>query len=151
MKYLQTAPLAILFLVMVYFAIFNWDVFTVSLNVSLGFGLVSVPLVATVFLAGLVFLGLQTGLTFFIESRRSRERTLKESEIGELKKEKDLEISALKASLYEEEAAQIKQNTERIADLQSDMEMVKEWLQREGRLAEQAESLPEGEEGTDRE
>ncbi|MGB2958177.1 MAG: hypothetical protein WBG01_02910 [Bacteroidota bacterium] len=150
MKYVQTVPLVGLFLVMVYFAIFNWSVFTVSLNVSLGFGLVAVPLVAAVFLVGLFFLGLQTGLTYFIGSRRNLERTLKESQIGALKKEKDLEISALKASFYEEEVVQIKKNAERIAEIQSEMEKMKESLPREEEPGEHALSLPESDEKPDK-
>jgi hypothetical protein len=145
MKYVRIVPLATLFLVMVYFAIFNWSVFIVSLDISTGFGLVTLPLVAAVFLVGLVFLGLQTGLTYFIDLRRSREKTQRESEIGTFKKEKDLEISALKASFYEEEAGQIKQNAERIAELQMEMEKVREWMHREGVPLEDAEPRPEEE------
>ncbi len=126
MKYVQRAALAVLFLVMVYFAIFNWDVFTESLTVNLGFGLVVVPLVATIFLVGLFFVGLQTGLTYFIDSRRRRDRTGQESKISALTREKDREIGALKATFYEEEAVQIKHNDVRIAQLESDMAKIKE-------------------------
>jgi len=142
MKYVQTVPLALLFLVMIYFAIFNWDVFVISLNVSVGVGVITVPLVATVFLIGIFFLGLQTGLTYFIDARRNRERILKETEIGAIKKEKDLEISALKASFYEEEAVQIRQNTARIVELESEMEKLRSSLRSGGENQQQAGSLP---------
>jgi len=146
MKYAQTIPLAALFLVMVFFAIFNWDVFIVSLNVSVGLGLITVPLVATVFLVGLFFLGLQTGLTYFVDFRRNRERAEKDNEIGALKEEKDREISALKAAFYEEEAGQIKQNAMRIAELESEMESIRASLQGNVKPEPQAGSLPGGNE-----
>ena len=151
MKYLQSAPIGLFFLVIVYFAIFNWSVFTVSLSVSLGFGLITVPLVATVFLVGLVFLGLQTGLTYFVNLRVGRERRVKESELGALKKEKEMEISRLKASFYEDEALQIRENTERIAALQSEMEKVKEALGKETGASPEGESSAEGDAHLDRE
>jgi hypothetical protein len=144
MKYVQTVPIVALFLVMAYFALFNWNVFIVSLNIDVGLGVIAVPLVATVFLVGLFFLGLQTGLTYFVGFRRNRDRTLKESEIGALKKEKDLEISALKASFYDEQPAQIKQNALKIAELESVIEETRASLVSEAKSGIQAGPLPGG-------
>ena len=78
MKYLRAVPLLVLFLVTVYFAIFNWRVFIVSLDVSTGVGSVRLPLVAAVFLVGMLFLGLQTGLTYLMNlSRNTNPATLR--------------------------------------------------------------------------
>lgn len=133
MKKIQFVLLALYLVVALYFAILNWDVFSVSLKISLGFFIINLPLIAMIFLLGLTFLLIQWGLSQLSDLKLQQELAQKENEINSLSKEyelksvkKDNEINALKASLYDEQEAQIKENSENITEIKARLdELVK--------------------------
>lgn len=90
-----------------YLAVFNWGVFSVPLNISLGFSTVSVPLVALMAVVGLLFLTAQWGL--FRMNVLQQERALAK---------KDGELMALKLACYEDPQKGINVLAEKLAALQ---------------------------------
>jgi cytoskeletal protein RodZ len=135
MKKVHLILLIIYVFITLYFAIFNWEVFIVNLGVSLGFAVIKLPLVAMIFLFALIFLLIQWGLAHLNESKHIQRLTQKDNEISSLEKEYELEsmkkeneINALKASFYDEQVEQIKENSESIIDLQAQLNKIMEVL-----------------------
>lgn len=73
------------FLIMLYFAAFNWDIFTVNLNISLGFALFRVPLIIFLFLSGLIILLFEWLLFKMSSLKMERDAARLESELNKLK------------------------------------------------------------------
>lgn len=135
MKKTQFIPIIVYFFVVFYFAIFNWKVFSIFLKISLGFSAINLPVVAMIFLIGLVFIFIQLGLNHLSNLKLHQLLIKKENEINSLQKEcelkfvkKDNEINALKASFYDEWADQIKKNSESIFVLQTQLNNIMERL-----------------------
>lgn len=158
MKKTQFIPLAVYLVIVFYFAIFNWDVFSVSLKVSLGFFIINLPLIAMIFLLGLIFLLMQWGLNHLSDLKHQQELAQNENEMNSIKKEyelksvkKDNEINALKASFYDEQIEQIKTNSEHIAELETRfnelLELLPDNVKREDieKISAKEEALPEQE------
>ena len=51
-------------LVYLYFALFNWEIFTISLNINLGFAVVSVPPFIILFLLGFIIIGILSWVSY---------------------------------------------------------------------------------------
>ena len=76
----------------IYFAVFNWEVFIVGLNVSIGFSVIKIPFILSLFLLGFFLLLLQFGLVKLSELKHERDLI-----------KKDNAMNSLKASLYDEQ------------------------------------------------
>jgi len=51
-------------LVYLYFTIFNWEIFTVSLNINLGFAVASIPPFIILFLLGFIIIGILSWVSY---------------------------------------------------------------------------------------
>ncbi|MDF1575845.1 MAG: hypothetical protein P1P86_11715 [Bacteroidales bacterium] len=63
-------PLIIYSVVYLYYMIFNWKVFTLSLNVNLGFGVVRMPPSIILFLLGFILIGVLSWITYITSLRK---------------------------------------------------------------------------------
>ena len=72
-------------LVSLYFAVFNWQVFIVKLNVNLGFGIVSMPPFIVLFLASFLIIGILSWLNYLAGLRRMIYNLEHGVEVGRLK------------------------------------------------------------------
>ncbi len=77
--------LIIYILVSVYFAIFNWQIFTVNLNVDLGFGVVTFPPFIMLFLLGFVIIGILSWMNYNSGLRRMIYELESGLEMGKMK------------------------------------------------------------------
>ena len=78
--------LTIVFLILtIYFAIFNWNVFVLNLDVNVGFQIIQLPLVATIFAVGITFLALQWLVTLLNELNLQKKISKKTEEVNSLK------------------------------------------------------------------
>lgn len=84
---LKKSLLLILYLLIyAYFILFNWQVFTTTLNINLGFGVVTIPPFILLFLLGFIIIGILSWISYI----SSLQRTIYELEQGvELGKMKD--------------------------------------------------------------
>jgi len=57
-------PLFIYSVVYIYFMVFNWKIFTISLNVNLGFGVVKMPPFLILFLLGFILIGVLSWISY---------------------------------------------------------------------------------------
>jgi len=57
-------------LVYIYFAIFNWQVFTVNLNIDLGFGVIGFPPFIVLFVIGFLLVGILAWINYVNSLRR---------------------------------------------------------------------------------
>jgi len=98
-------PLFIYSFAYVYYMIFNWKVFVVSLNVNLGFGVVSVPPSIIFFLLGFVLIGILSWMNYIsslrkiiyelqhgVEAGKTKDRMLRGKLKEHLENEKNLEL-----------------------------------------------------------
>ena len=68
---LKSTLLLILFILAnLYFAVFNWKIFTVKLNINLGFGTAEFPPFIVLFLIGFVLLGIMSWANYNIRLRK---------------------------------------------------------------------------------
>lgn len=111
MKKVHLTVVLIYLFISLYFAIFNWDVFTVSLNVSFGFAVFKMPLIALLLLFGLALLLIQMMMANMSAIKRERDLL-----------QKDNELMALKVSHYDESLPDIQHITEDIKNLQAKLE-----------------------------
>ena len=100
-------------IVTIYFAVFNWGIFSVSLNVSLGFTVINIPVVALLFLLGLLLLILQW--TFVKMNIIKQERDLTK---------KDNELMALEVAYYDDPGTGIKTLSENMKNLQEKVDNI---------------------------
>ena len=69
--WLKNAIVPILYLLVhVYFAIFNWQVFTVNLHIDLGFGVVGFPPFIVLFVIGFILVGILAWVNYVNSLRR---------------------------------------------------------------------------------
>ena len=68
-----------------YFAVFNWQIFIVKLNVNLGFGIVELPLFVVLFLFGFIIAGILSWSNYYIRLRKMIYNLEHGVEIGRLK------------------------------------------------------------------
>ena len=77
--------LIVYILVSAYFAIFNWQIFTVNLNVDLGFGVVTFPPFIMLFLLGFVIIGILSWMNYNSGLRRMIYELESGLEMGKMK------------------------------------------------------------------
>jgi len=69
--WLKNAIIPVLYLlVYIYFAIFNWQVFTVNLNIDLGFGVIGFPPFIVLFVIGFLLVGILAWINYVNSLRR---------------------------------------------------------------------------------
>ena len=91
-----------------YFAIFNWDIFTVSLNVSFGFAVFKMPLIALLILFGLLLLLIQMLMANMSAIKHERDLL-----------QKDNELMVLKVAHHDNSLPDIRNITEDLKNLQA--------------------------------
>ncbi len=103
---LRKSLLLILYtLVYVYFMVFNWAVFTISLNINLGFGTVQLPPFIILFALGFIIIGVQSWVSYIsslqkiifelqqgVEVGKMKDRLVKDKLKEMLTEEKNLEV-----------------------------------------------------------
>ncbi len=78
--------LTVIFLIIaIYFAVFNWNVFILDLDVNVGFQIIQLPLVATIFAIGITFLALQWLVSLLKELNLEKKISKKTEEVNSLK------------------------------------------------------------------
>lgn len=85
MKKTNLTLITLYFVFTLYFAVLNWDMFIVFLNISLGFTVLNIPLIIVLFSLGLVFLFIQWGFVIIYNLKIERALARKDSEITKLK------------------------------------------------------------------
>ncbi|MCJ7713185.1 hypothetical protein MUO66_01825 [Candidatus Bathyarchaeota archaeon] len=90
MKKINLVIVITFFILAIYFAIFNWDVFILQLNVSLWFTTITLPLIAFIFLLSLIFLIFQWVAAI-----------ISDMSIEKILTKKDEEINTAKATFYD--------------------------------------------------
>ena len=131
MKKIQVTIVLIYAFIMAYLAILNWQIVGLSLNVNMGFATMEVPFVAGLMFFGLIMLILQWISTASSHSAYEQRLADKNNEIDSLSKDhelsslrKDNELNVLKASFFEKEAAQVKENSVSLKDLYSQLDQI---------------------------
>jgi hypothetical protein len=66
----STILLILYILAYLYFAVFNWQIFIVKLNINLGFGVVEFPPFIVLFLLGFIFIGILSWTNYNIRLRK---------------------------------------------------------------------------------
>jgi len=113
MKRIHLILLIIYLFIGLYFAVFNWDMFMVNLNVDVGFTVINTPLLIDLFFVGLLFMLVIWGI--------SATRILKlERDLAK----KDKEISALKAGKYDEQKGDINDTKKSLSELRDKTELI---------------------------
>lgn len=78
-------PLIIYSVVYIYFMVFNWKVFTISLNVNLGFGVVKMPPFLILFLLGFILIGVLSWISYVASLRKIIYELEHGVEVGKMK------------------------------------------------------------------
>lgn len=117
MKRTQLILVIIYLAVTLYFALFNWDMFIVNLNISLGFGIVRIPLLVVLFIAGLALLLIEWAIVKIFSLKKEQELARKEGEITELK-----------AVQFDNQLTEVRKNSASLEELHSKINLVMEKL-----------------------
>jgi hypothetical protein len=72
-------------LVNLYFAIFNWQVFTVKLNIDLGFGVITLPPFVVTFLFGFIIIGILSWMNYMSDLQKTIYELEQGVEIGRMR------------------------------------------------------------------
>ena len=116
MRKIHLVIIILYFLIACYFALFNWAIFSVSLNVDLGFSIIQIPLIAMVFSFSLIILLIQLGLNYVSDLSHERDLGKKESDIQSFKaelhdhKSDDLEVFSEKLNSVEQKLDELLQS-----------------------------------------
>lgn len=116
MRKIHLVIVILYFLIACYFALFNWAIFSVSLNVDLGFSIIQIPLIAMVFSFSLIILLIQLGLIYVSDLSHERDLGKKESDIQSFKaelhdhKSDDLEVFTEKLNSVEQKLDELLQS-----------------------------------------
>lgn len=81
----KSLPLILYTLVYIYFIGFNWKIFTVSLNVNLGFGMVKFPPFLILFFLGFIIIGALSWVSYVTNLRKIIFELEQGAEIGKMK------------------------------------------------------------------
>lgn len=112
--------LALYTLVNLYFAVFNWRVFTARLNIDLGFAVLEIPPFVTLFLAGFVLIGILSWINYNIRLRKMILDLEQGVEIGKLKNR--LVDRQFRDLLYDGKTLTVLKDRLGIQDLQSNLQ-----------------------------
>ena len=130
MRNVHLAIIILYFIIACYFALFNWAIFSVSLDIDLGFSILQIPLIAMVFSFSLVILLLQLGLIYLSDLSHERDMDKKETEIQSVKaglhdhKLDDLEGFSEKLTSVEQKLDELLTSQEQTADRPENQESV---------------------------
>ena len=113
-------------LVYLYFTLFNWEVFTISLNINLGFAVVSIPPFIILFLVGFIIIGILSWVSYVSHLQK----IIYELEHGiETGGKKDIRIKEkVKAQLLTEENINLLKDKTGIREIASKQEKLIEML-----------------------
>lgn len=117
MKRTHLILIIIYLLATLYFAVFNWDIFIVNLNISLGFGIVRIPLLVVLFIAGLALLLIEWAVLKIFSLKMERDLARKEGE-----------ITKLKAVQFDSQLTEVRKNSASLEELHSKTNLVMEKL-----------------------
>ncbi|MBD3223575.1 MAG: hypothetical protein GF313_02530 [Caldithrix sp.] len=106
MKNSRTIVTLMYIMIVLYFAIFNWDLFTVTLNIDIGFTLIQMPIFIVLFSISFIFILLQ--LAMGIINNMQTERHIAQ---------KDYEIMNLKAEQYGNQLSEVRKNAMSLKEL----------------------------------
>jgi hypothetical protein len=85
----STFWLILFILANLYFAVFNWQIFTVKLNINFGFAVAEIPVFIVLFLLGFIFLGILSWANYNIRLQKMIYELEQGVEIGRLKDKLD--------------------------------------------------------------
>lgn len=112
-----------------YFAAFNWEVFTVSLNINLGFTVITGYPFLFYSIAGIIFfIILRYIAQYLVERQRIHEKNL-ENKIA--MQGKDIEILQLKEVLFNMQTNEYNKNAESMKSLNEKLNKISEQMQLE--------------------
>jgi len=113
-------PLIIYSLVYLYFMVFNWKVFTLSLQVNLGFGSFTMPPFIVLFLLGFILIGILSWISYMTSLRKLILELEHGVEVGKIKDR--MLRGKLKEHLENEQNLEILRNRLGIPQMQSQLE-----------------------------
>lgn len=117
MKRIHLILMMIYLFTMFYFAVFNWEIFVVNLNISLGLAVVQVPLIMVFFISGLVLLLIEWGVSKILSLKAERVLSNKSGEIVKIK-----------AARFDSQQTENPKNFIRLEELNSKLDLVLEKL-----------------------
>jgi hypothetical protein len=123
-------PLIIYSLVYLYFMVFNWKVFTLTLQVNLGFGVLQMPPFIVLFLLGVLLIGILSWISYMTSLRKIILELEHGVEVGRIKDR--MLRGKLKEHLDNEQNLEILRNRLGIPQIQSQLEDMRKHLD-EGR------------------
>jgi hypothetical protein len=121
-RHLINILLAIWVVIWLYFALFNWDIFIVKVNINLGFGIISSYPFLLFFLISLAILLSIRYLLHYTRMLRKAEEKEKNTKIK--MQEKDIEILRLKEMMYKMQTSEYNKTTANIESLNKKMEEI---------------------------
>lgn len=113
MKRTHLILIAVYFMVALYFAAFNWDMFILNLNISVGFTVFRMPFIMVMLFAGLMLILLEWALFELYTIRVHREAARREDVISKLKAEK-----------YEKQLTDVQKNSSKLDQLQNKIDQL---------------------------
>lgn len=126
---LMNVFLVIYVLTWVYYAIFNWDVFSLKLNTNAGFAVIGGYPFAFFSLFGLVILVL---MKYFVQIRKlENEKRAREFQYQKSILEKDLEILRMKEVLFKMQTSEMNKNSSHLNELHAKLDQISEQLRLE--------------------
>lgn len=145
-KYVWLYP-AIYLVLSLYFAIFNWDVFIVTINTNLGFTVVKTPPFLLLFIVGLFVTALQSNFTYIRETRHEVSYLYKSIELEKLKK--DNEINDFKASVLDGQTKTTERNIQKLGEIQDVLVRITEELDTEKKKVKEKDAGKDKDEKTE--
>jgi len=145
-KYVWLYPVVYL-LIFLYFAIFNWDVFIVTINTNLGFTVVKTPPFLLLFIVGLFVTALQSNFTYIRETRHEVSYLYKSIELEKLKK--DNGINDFKASVLDSQTKTTERNIQKLGEIQDVLVRITEELETEKKKAKEKDTGKDKDEKTE--
>lgn len=121
-RYYINILLVVWIVIWAYFAVFNWNVFNVKINMSLGFTVInSYPFIWFFVLGVLILLGIRYLVQY---SRMLRQLEMKEKNNKIAMQEKDIEILKLKEVLFEMQSKEFNKSTANINALNEKLDRI---------------------------
>ena len=125
-KYVWLYP-AIYLVLSLYFAMFNWDIFIITINTNLGFAVVKTPPFLLLFLIGLFIIAIQSNFSYIRETSHEVENLQRVIELEKLKK--DNEINDFKASVLDSQTKTTERNIQKLGEIQDVLIKITEELE----------------------
>ena len=129
MKKINLVTVVIYFLLAVYYAIFNWSVFIVELNVDFGFSVINMPIIAFIFLVGLLLAVFQWVIAIIGDLSNEKRLT-----------EKNEEINSVKAAFYDTNDNRLQKITDSIEQLFARIDGISTQITNEKKLVKESPS-----------